>query len=109
MLCFVLAACGKDITAPADPVVLPFPQFTHDGILRFTLSSNCPEMDVAFGIDIFWYGPEHLKPGQHFDYQTPEGTYSTGGKNFPTASVNFVKQSVTGVAEQRVERVLSCG
>lgn len=104
---FLLAACGGDITAPGpDPLPTNLPP--GDGVLRFTLSTNCPQMTLAFGVDIFWFGPETLSPGKSFDYELGAGTYVTRGKTFPTATTTFPQETVAVVAGQRVVRLLSC-
>lgn len=105
----LLAACGKDVTAPVeDPFVLPFPQFKNDGLLRFTLADNCPAMTVLLGVDIFWYGPVSLQPGESKDYQQPAATYVTSGKTYPTPSRTFPSENTVVTAGKRTARVLSC-
>ena len=108
VLLVALAACGgSDITAPVtDP--LPTDLRPGDGVLRFTLSPNCPTLTVAFGVDIFWYGPETLTPGKSQDYRQPQGTYVTSGRAFPVATITFSKENTTVVAGQRVVRLLAC-
>jgi hypothetical protein len=106
LLCLALAACGSDITAPDNAI--PNDLLPGDGVLRFTLGTNCQASTVLFGVDIFLYGPESLQPGESQDYQIKAGTYVTSGKTFPAASRTFPNENTVVVAKERVTRVLSC-
>jgi len=105
-LMFVLLACG-DPTAP-DP--LPRDLRPGDGVIRFTLASNCPSpLTIAFGMDQFLYGPETLSASKPYqDYAEPAGVHATWGRTYPTATILFPQENTLVVAGERVVRVLSC-
>ena len=107
LLIVALAACGKAMTGPVDSI--PTDLLPNEGILRFTLATNCPAMSVAFGVDQFSFGPEDLSPGRSQDYRVGAGIHATSGHSFPSASVTFPSQTVTVIAKQRVVRTLACG
>lgn len=104
-----LLACGKDsITNPPDDDSIPTDLLPDEGILRFTLSTNCPQMTLAFGVDQFLYGPETLSPGQSRDYHMGAGVHTTSAKSFPVASTTFPSESITVPPKARATRTLSC-
>lgn len=106
LLFAVLAACGDSTGPQPDPI--PTDLLPNEGILRFTLSSNCPTLTIAFGVDQFLFGPETLAPGQSFDYRLGAGPHITSGKTFPVATQTFPAENTIVIAKERVVRVLSC-
>lgn len=102
-----LLACGGDPTAP-DPLLTNL--LPGEGVIRFTLYSNCPTpLTIAFGMDQFLYGPETLSPSKPFqDYQEREGVHVTSGRTFPSADITFSQENTVVVAGRRVVRVLTC-
>lgn len=111
VVCLVaLAACGDStgpvVTPPDDSI--PTDLLPNEGLLRFTLATNCAQMTLAFGVDQFLLGPETLKPGESKDYRMGAGVHATSAKTFPVGSTTFPSQNVTVTAKQRVVRTLSC-
>lgn len=88
---------------------MPTDLLPHEGVLRFTLSSNCPTtLTIVFGVDGFLFGPATLSPGKSQDYQLREGVHTTSGKTTDGART-FPVETKAVLAGQRVVRVLSCG
>jgi hypothetical protein len=104
LLIALIAACS-DSTAP-----LPLPDLLPgDGVVRFTLGSKCPTMELAFGIgdDGTLRGPETLGPGEGQDYAVPAATYPTTARAID-GSRTFPVENVTVIAGERVVRTLAC-
>lgn len=105
----LVMACGDSTGPKPQPQGWPLTNLgAHEGVIRYTLATNCPAMTVLFGLDIFLYGPEPLTPGAFKDYPVDEGPHTTAGRSFPTASTTFPTEQLTVVAKQRVVRTLSC-
>lgn len=79
-----------------------------DGVIRFTLGTNCPTLTVTMNVGDHIHGPLTFSPGEGQDYAWPARTYTTSARTFPNASRTWGAESITVLVGQRVTRTLSC-
>lgn len=100
-----VVACG-DSTGPASDDPLP-ELLRGEGVLRFTLSDNCPTLTLTFAVDAHLHGPHTLTPGSSsVDFAWPARTYVTSAR--ASNGRTFPDESTTVPVAQRVTRNLRC-